>query len=108
MSNGTRGPESLRNVLAELVGLRCYNEAWNRHALQVEWNTAVGKPECYETRIDELRHGVLKVTVAHSVVLEELAFRKPSLIALLQCNFFGIALNDIQFRVGSVGVDVEK
>ena len=40
---------------------------------------------CRQTRLGEVRRGVLNVTVAHSTLLEELmAFRKPALLAALR------------------------
>ena len=76
--------------------------------LENAWNTAMGEPHCHQTRVGEVRHGVLNVTVAHSALLEELvAFRKAALLASLQSGAPGTAMQDIRFRVGSVVLETE-
>ena len=108
MSDRSREPQSLSNILAELNASRGYNQTWVHKALENAWNTAVGKPQCYQTRIGEVHHGVLHVTVTHSALLEELrAFHKARLIASLSGSL-GIAIHDIQFRVGSIAIDAKK
>ena len=75
--------------------VRGYGRLWARQELENAWNTAVGEPHCHQTRVDDVRHGVLNVTVAHSAVLEELvAFRKAALLASLKC-----ALPEPQFMI---------
>lgn len=103
MPKTVQEPQSLSSVLGELVLERGYNKAWARLVLEDLWNTAVGRPQCYQTQIGELRHGVLNVIVAHSTLLEELrAFRKAELIASLRSSVLGGTIYDIQFRVGSI------
>jgi hypothetical protein len=71
--------------------------------LEDAWNAAVGEPYCRQTRLGDVRHGVLNVTVAHSTLLEELAaFRKPGLLAALRTSAPATAIDDIRFRVGEV------
>ena len=96
MSGAIRGPQLLSDILGELIVVRGYNRAWTRRVLENAWNIAIGKPQCYQTRIGEVRHGVLNVTVAHSILLEELmAFRKAELVASLGSGALGTAIHDI-------------
>lgn len=101
----TRGPQLLSDILGELIVVRGYSRAHARRVLENAWNEAVGEPDCYQTRIGEVRRGILNVTVAHSALLEELvAFRKAQLVGFLQSSTLGIAIHDIRFQVGSVAV----
>jgi hypothetical protein len=103
-----RGPQSLSDILGELVVVRGYSRAHAGRVLENAWNIAVGEPYCYLTQIGAVRHGVLNVTVAHSTLLEELmAFRKATLVAFLRSGALGTAIHDIRFRVGSVAIDVK-
>jgi hypothetical protein len=104
MSKSSHGPKPLSNILGELFALRGYNRRCARQRLEAIWNMTVGEPYCYQTRLGEVRHGVLNVVVAHSALLEELvAFRKPAFLTALRTEGTAVAIRDIRFRVGTVG-----
>jgi predicted nucleic acid-binding Zn ribbon protein len=102
MSNIIRGPQSLSDILGELIVVRGYSRAHAGQVLENAWNTVVGEPYCHLTQVGEVRHGVLNVTVVHSSLLEELMFRKTRLVAFLRSGGLGTAIDDIRFRVGTV------
>ncbi len=103
-----RGPRQLSEILGELFTVRGYGRLLARQELEEAWNTAVGEAYCRQTRLGDVRHGVLNVTVAHSTLLEELAaFRKPSLLAALRTSAPATPIHDIRFRVGEVACSVE-
>ncbi len=104
MSNPTRrGPRPLSDILGELFTVRGYGRLRARQELEDAWKRAVGEPYCRQTRLGEVRRGVLNVTVAHSTLLEELsAFRKPSLLKALRSDAPATTIHDIRFRVGPV------
>jgi Dna[CI] antecedent, DciA len=98
-----RGPRALSEILGELFTVRGYGRLQVRQELEDAWNAAVGEPYCSHTRLGEVRHGVLNVTVAHSTLLEELAaFRKPALLAALRSTAPATTIHDIRFRIGVV------
>jgi len=98
-----RGPRPLSDVLGELFASRGYGRLRAQKELEEAWNAAVGEPGCRQTRIGEVRRGVLSVTVAHSTLLEELsAFQKPALLAALRQNAPGSVIHDLRFRIGPV------
>jgi predicted nucleic acid-binding Zn ribbon protein len=98
-----RGPRQLSEILGELFTVRGYGRLLARQELEDAWNAAVGEPYCRQTRLGDVRHGVLNVTVAHSTLLEELvAFHKPSLLAALRTSAPASPIQDIRFRVGEV------
>ena len=104
MSNPSRrGPRPLSDILGELFTVRGYGRLHARQELEDAWNRAVGEPYCYQTRLGEVRRGVLNVTVAHSTLLEELsAFRKPALLKALRLGAPATMIHDIRFRVAPV------
>jgi predicted nucleic acid-binding Zn ribbon protein len=109
MSNPSRrGPRPLSDILGELFTVRGYGRLRARQELEDAWNTAVGEPYCRQTRLGEVRRGVLNVTVAHSTLLEELsAFRKPALLAALRSDAPATSIHDIRFRVGTVVLEIK-
>jgi predicted nucleic acid-binding Zn ribbon protein len=98
-----RGPRPLSEILGELFAARGYGRLLAQKELEEAWNAAVGEPGCRQTRVGEVRRGVLNVTVAHSTLLEELAaYQKPALLTALRENAPGTVIHDIRFRVGSI------
>jgi hypothetical protein len=102
-SNRRRGPKPVADILGELFAARGFARLRARQELEDAWGAAVGDPGCRQTRLGEVRRGVLSVTVAHSTLLEELAaFRKPALLAALRRDAPGTVIHDIRFRVGPI------
>jgi predicted nucleic acid-binding Zn ribbon protein len=102
-SANRRGPKPLSEILGELFSTRGFGRLRALKELEDAWNAAVGEPVCRQTRLGEVRRGVLNVTVAHSTLLEELAaFQKPALLAALRLNAPGTLIHDIRFRVGPI------
>ena len=104
MSNPNhREPRRLSDILGELFTVRGYGRLRARQELEEAWIAAVGEPLCQQTRLGEVRRGVLNVTVSHPALLEELAaFRKPALLAALRAGAPGTPVQDIRFRVGVI------
>jgi len=99
-----RGPRALSDILGELFTARGYGRLLARQELEDAWNAAVGEPLCRQTRLGEVRRGVLNVTVSHPALLEELAaFQKPELLAALRSGAPATTIHDIRFRVGAPG-----
>jgi hypothetical protein len=99
-----RGPRGLSEILSELFTARGYGRLTALGELEDAWNGAVGEPHCRQTRLGDIRRGVVTVTVAHPTLLEELAaFRKPELLAALRGCAPGAKIQDIRFRVGPIG-----
>jgi predicted nucleic acid-binding Zn ribbon protein len=102
-----RGPKPVADILGELFAARGFGRLQALGELEGAWNAAVGEPACRQTRLGEVRRGVLNVTVAHPALLEDLsAFRKSELLAALRRDAPGTVVHDIRFRVGPV-VDPE-
>jgi predicted nucleic acid-binding Zn ribbon protein len=96
-----RGPKPLAEILGDLFAARGFSRLQARRELEDAWKAAVGEPAWRQTRLGEVRRGVLNVTVGHSALLEELAaFRKPALLAAIRDAASGSVIHDIRFRVG--------
>jgi hypothetical protein len=104
MSNPKRrGPRPVSDILGELFAARGFGRLRALKELEDAWNAAVGEPGCRQTKLGEVRRGILNVTVAHPALLEELAaFHKPKLLAALRQNASGTVIHDIRFRVGPI------
>lgn len=97
------GPSPLSDILTELFTSRGYGRLQAANELEEAWNVAVGEPKSRQTRVGSLKRGVLNVTVAHPILLEELAgFHKSTLLAALRRALPDAAIHDIRFRVGPV------
>src|ERR1700758_5297398 len=97
-----RGPRALSEILGDLFATRGYGRFLARRELEEAWEAAVGEPACRQTRLGEVRRGVLNVTVAHPALLEELAaFRKAELLAALRSAATATTIHDLRFRVGA-------
>src|SRR3954447_687261 len=98
-----RGPRVLSEILGDLFTARGYGRLRAAGELEEVWNTAVGEPHCHQTRVGEVRHGVLTVVVAHPTLLGELAaFRKAELLQALRAGAPGTTIHDIRFPVGPI------
>lgn len=96
-----RGPRALSEILGDLFAARGYGRYLANRELQEAWDAAVGEAACRQTRLGEVRRGVLNVDVAHPALLEELAaFRKSELLAALRTGAPGTTIHDIRFRIG--------
>ena len=105
-SPNRRGPKPLSDILGELFAARGFGRLRALKELEDAWNAAVGEPGCRQTKVGEVRRGVLNVTVAHPTLLEELsAFQKPKLLAALRRDAPGTLIQDIRFRVGPIEGD---
>lgn len=107
MNPDRRGPRPLSDALGELFAARGFSRLRARKELEDAWNSAVGEPACRQTRLGEVRRGVLNVTVGHSALLEELvSFRKPALLAALRGAVSGTVVHDIRFRIGPLDSEI--
>ncbi|MCH5375138.1 MAG: DUF721 domain-containing protein, partial [Planctomycetes bacterium] len=66
------------------------------------WNDAVGAELGGQTRLGNLRRGVLEVTVGNSAVMQELTFMKREILKDLKRLVPEQKIRDLRFRVGPV------
>jgi predicted nucleic acid-binding Zn ribbon protein len=102
----SKGPEPLGEILSRLFAARGWGRHQDRLRLEEAWAAAVGPEAAPHTRVAALRRGVLEVTVANAVLLQELAhFHKRRLLQELRRRLPGTTLTDLRFRNGVVKED---
>ncbi len=71
--------------------------------MESAWQEAAGELAAQYTRVGQIRRGKLEVIVAHSVLVQELTFQKPDLLAKLARLLPDEKITDLRFRIGAVG-----
>jgi len=97
-----RGPERLANVLAELMARRGFGRVQSAQAYEEAWVKAAGPMVAQFTRVTGLKRGALEVLVANSMLVQELTFQKPTLLAALLQSLPDQGIKDLRFRVGLI------
>src|SRR5215831_5203403 len=96
-----KGPEKLGEILSRLFTARGWGRRQGRLHLEKAWAEAVGPEHAAQTRVGNMRRGVLEVVVANAVLLQELAhFHKRRLLEQLRRRLPGTPLTDLRFRAG--------
>lgn len=98
-----RGPESIGNLLTELMARRGFARVQSAAAYDAAWNEAAGPMMAKYTKPGKLARGTLEVVVANSALVQELGFRKQELIEALQRLLPDQGVKNLRFRVGNVG-----
>lgn len=93
-------PQSLSNVLSELIARRGIGRSTAAQSLGDVWCRVVGEGFADWTRAAGIRRGVLEVTVADSTTVQELMFRKGELLSQLGRELPEARIKDLRFRVG--------
>lgn len=96
-----RGPQKLSNVLADLMAQRGYAQLAASEECNAAWMTVVGSLDKF-TKATDVKRGILQVLVSNSVVMQELTFRKPELLAAMTDALPNHNIKDLRFRVGSI------
>ena len=97
-----RGPQSLGNVLSELMSRRGYARIQSSATYEVAWAEAAGPLTAKYTRPGQLRRGTLEVLVANSTLVQELGFQKQDLINVLSKLLPDQGIKNLRFREGNV------
>jgi predicted nucleic acid-binding Zn ribbon protein len=97
-----RGPQTIGNVLSELMARRGFARVQGAAAYDTAWREAAGPLAAKYTRPGLLRRGTLEVVVANSTLVQELGFQKVSLLKSLANLLPGEGIENLRFRVGNV------
>jgi predicted nucleic acid-binding Zn ribbon protein len=97
-----RGPESIGNILAELMARRGFARVQSAAACEDAWRQAAGDLAARYTRVGSVRRGKLEVTVANSTLVQELSFQKAALLRKLSRLLPDERIRDLRFRVGPI------
>ena len=97
-----RGPQTIGNVLSELMARRGYARVQSAAAYDVAWREAAGPLAAKHSRPGQLRRGVLEVVVANSTLMQELGFQKAMLLKALEKLLPDGGIKNLRFRVGNL------
>ena len=101
-----RRPKHIGNVVAQLVQRKGYAQVRAAGKREQAWRTALAEQgdEAWlaTTQVAGLCRGVLEVQVANSLLMQELMFRKETLLEQLQGALPDEGIKQIKFSVGQV------
>ena len=97
-----RGPQTIGNVLSELMARRGYARSQSAEAFDAAWREAAGPLAAKYTRPGQLRGGTLEVVVANSTLMQELGFQKKGLLEALAKLLPDEGIKNLRFRVGNI------
>jgi predicted nucleic acid-binding Zn ribbon protein len=98
----SKGPQSIGNILSELMARRGYARVQSTEMLENAWREAAGSLTAKYTRVGRLQRGTLEVIVAHSALVQELGFQKQALLAALAKLLPDEQITNLRFRTGSI------
>jgi predicted nucleic acid-binding Zn ribbon protein len=97
-----REPRTAADVMAEVMQRRGYASVRTALACREAWDAAAGEPFRGVTEPGAVKRGVLEVTAANSLVVQELSFEKDRILAALQASLPDAGIKQLRFRVGRV------
>jgi predicted nucleic acid-binding Zn ribbon protein len=97
-----RKPKTIGNVIAQLITARGYGRIQADANFHAAWKNAVGEDLAKYTQAGRLRRGILEITVANSMTVQELSFQKQQVLQKLQTELPDAKIRDLKFRVGSI------
>jgi predicted nucleic acid-binding Zn ribbon protein len=97
-----RGPQTIGNVLSELMSRRGYARVQSAAAYESAWREAAGPLTAAYTRVGQVRRGTLDVVVGNSTLMQELGFQKRGLLRRLGELLPDEGIENLRFRVGVI------
>jgi predicted nucleic acid-binding Zn ribbon protein len=97
-----KGPETIGNILSELMARRGFARVRSAEALETAWRQAAGPLAAQYTRVGELRRGVLEIIVANSTLVQELGYQKTEILAQLRLLLPDEGITCLRFRTGGI------
>jgi predicted nucleic acid-binding Zn ribbon protein len=98
-----RQPKPVGDILAQLIQRRGYAQVRAAGEWNEAWAAAAGQQFAAVTEVGQLRRGVLEVTAANSLVMQELGFEKERILQELKTARPDAGIKQIRFRVGKIG-----
>ena len=95
-------PQPIAEVLADLITRRGYAREQSSANYEQAWRTAVGEFLAGHTRCGLVRRGKLEVVVANSTLVQEITFRKQTIVSELTRLLPDEKIADLKLRVGPI------
>jgi predicted nucleic acid-binding Zn ribbon protein len=97
-----RQPKPVANIIAQLVQRKGYAQVRQAGQYNDAWASAAGHFAA-QSEVGQLSRGVLEVTVANSLVMQELTFEKERILAALKAALPDAGVKQLRLRVGKIG-----
>ena len=97
-----RQPRPAAEVVAEVMNRRGYAQIRTARDHAAAWQEAAGRFAAV-TEPGVIRRGVLEITVADSLTMQEISFDKERLLAAMQQSLPDAGIKQLRFRVGTIG-----
>ncbi len=97
-----RKPKKISDVVAQLITARGYGRIQANEDFSAAWRAAVGDALARYTLPGRVKRGQLEITVANSMIVQELTFQKQQIIAQLQAAVPEAKIRDLKLRVGAI------
>lgn len=95
-------PKPVSRVMSELMAHRGYARIQEVDVIAQAWLAVAGEEIALKTRLGNLRRGTLEIVVAHSTLVQELAFQKAQLLEKLAQRLPDHKVCSLRFRVGPI------
>ncbi|WP_437227392.1 DUF721 domain-containing protein [Planctomicrobium sp. SH661] len=96
----TSEPDTLGAVISKLFAARGFGRVQADRQLHAAWSQTAGEDLARQTRVLNLKNGVMQIGVANSALLNELvSFRKQELLERIQANHSHLKLRDLKFKL---------
>jgi predicted nucleic acid-binding Zn ribbon protein len=97
-----KGPQTIGNILSELMARRGFARVQSAEALETAWRQAAGPLAARYTRVGAMHRGALEIIVANSTLIQELGYQKIEILAALQQLLPDEGIKCLRFRAGNI------
>lgn len=97
-----RMPQPIGESISSLMIRRGYAALETANQRDIAWRDVAGPEIARDTRVGQLRRGVLEIVVRNSVLMQELTFRKKKLLKKISTRLAETKISDLRFRVDSI------
>jgi predicted nucleic acid-binding Zn ribbon protein len=95
-------PKKLADVVARIIAKRGLGKDKSNEQLKAAWRAAAGPAIGQQSQAVAVRRGKLEVLVASSLLMQEIGFHRPRILAELQQKFPEAKITDLKLRVGQI------
>ncbi|MEZ5943445.1 MAG: DUF721 domain-containing protein [Planctomycetaceae bacterium] len=96
----TKDPATLSESLSELFARRGYGRVLGNQELVQMWEQVAGPALAKQTRVRNLRNGVLEIAVRSSALLSQLvSFQQDELLSRIQQDFAKFKVRSLKFKL---------
>ncbi len=97
----TGAPKRIGSLISQLMARRGYAQVFAAEGLQAALESEVGPVIATAVKVGNIKRGVLNIYVTDSVTMQELTFRKRSLLKKLQEAQPDRVITDLRFHISA-------